>query len=425
MDKKLINVDVPHEQLKQDRVQAIQTFNQQKKREKIKVATVSMAFSIAALFFIFLTLGSTSTTVSSYISKIPGFKPIASLMEKDKGVQDIIENEYFQPIDGGIKVNGIDVKLLGVIADETNMIIAYEAVSEDNKKIRPTDFSVLQNGEVMQASISYGWGFEEDEFIQDIIAISSDKPIAYEISEFEFILSFQSDIITKVEIPFTVKHPVLQTKIININEYISFEGQRILVKSMEVSPIRTEIQFAVDENNDMQILQLGYIELIDESGETWGKIQNGLTSRGSPRDGEFSYFIQSHYFRSPETLLLKVGDVHALPKGKDSFIVDVMNERITNAEHLDLWNISVRQNELLIQQSQKSIINSEMVSEFIDANGQIVYSGSTTFSSTEEGNEMVMSLPQDENITYPLTAIIWSYPNIIGEEQQLSIPIQN
>ena len=426
MDKKLIDVVVPHDQLKNDRMQAIQNFNTQKKREKVKTVFITIVFSIATLFFTLLTLSGTAPSVSSFISKIPGFKPIVSLMEEDKGLQDIIENEYFQRIDGSLKVNGIDVKLLGVIADEYNMIIAFEALSEDGEKIRPNDFTVLQNGEVMQVKQSYGWDFGEDELIQDIIRISSDKPIAYEISKFELVLNVWDDLVTSVRLPFTVKENILKTKKIIINEYMSFEGQRILVKSIRVSPIRTEIIFEVDESNDFQILQLGYIELIDETGETWGKIQNGLTAEGSPRDGEFSYFLQSYYFRYPETLTLKIGDVHALPKGKDSFIVDVPNERIANAEHLDVWNISIRNNALLIQQKNKSsITTSELVSEFIDAKGQPFYSGSTAFSLTEEDNETVITVPQDEMIQYPLTAVIRTYPNIIGDEQQLSIPIQN
>lgn len=425
MDKKLIDVVVPHDQLKQDRIQAIHNYNNQKKREKVKVVFVTIALSLATIFFTLLTLNA-SPTVSSFISKIPGFKPIVSLMEEDKGLQDITKNEYFQPMGGSLEVNGIDVKLLGVIADEYNMIIAFEAFSEDGKKIRPNDFTVFQNGEVMQASMSYGRNFGEDELIQDIIMVSSDKPIAYEISKFELVLNIWDDSVTSVRLPFTVKENILKTKKIIIDEYMSFEEQRILVKSIRVSPIRMEIIFAVDGNNDMQILQLGYIELIDETGETWGKIQDGLTAEGSPRDGEFSYYIQSHYIRNPETLTLKVGDVHALPKGKDSFIVDVPNERIANAEHLELWEISVRNNQLMIQQNKKSAIRTgELVSLFIDAKGQPVYNLNTEFSWVDDENETIITLPHDETIQYPLTAVIRTYPNIIGEEQQLSIPIQN
>lgn len=119
----------------------------------------------------------------------------------------------------------------------------------------------------------------------------------------------------------------------------------------------------------MQILEIGSLKLVDETGEEWGRIINGIVGSGSVRDTEFSIYMQSNYFREPKSLTVEIDEVRALPKGKDSFEIDLRTGTISKHEHLTLWNITLEDKLLTIDEDFQAKSFREIIAHFIDANG--------------------------------------------------------
>lgn len=130
-----------------------------------------------------------------------------------------------------------------------------------------------------------------------------------------------------------MRKPIAKAKGYVVNEELSFEGQHITVKSVSISPLRTGITIALDPKNTMRILGFEDIRILDERGEAWTTIQNGLTATGSLLDGEATFYLQSNYFREPKQLSLAIGKVVALPVGQDYIEVDFNKNKVIAKHH--------------------------------------------------------------------------------------------
>src|SRR5690606_22018077 len=107
-------------------------------------------------------------------------------------------------------------------------------------------------------------------------------------------------------IPFELTKPIAETKHYDLQQEIVVSGQHLWLKELSVTPLRAQLTIQADEQNSMQLLDVGIVELIDEHGESWGKGKNGVIGWGSLRDGDYKLNIQSNYFRSPEQLTLRL-----------------------------------------------------------------------------------------------------------------------
>lgn len=422
MDKKLIDVEVPKQQLRMDRVTSLRQFKKGKKQLKI---VASSSLSVAVLFVSLLVSSFFSPTIASYVSKIPGFEPLVKMVDYDKGMDDILDNVYFEEIGDIYKVNDLTISLVGVIADEMGMVISYEVNAPyDISELTVKNYEVKQNGETIEGSIATGWLDQDETYtIQDTITVTRQNKIFYENATFEVVLQFSDRQRSEVTMPFTLKSEVLPNKVYEINEKIEFDKQQLLLKSIEISPLRSKLTFVLDESNTMQILEIGSLKLVDETGEEWGRIMNGMVGSGSVRDTEFSIYMQSNYFREPKSLTLEIDEVRALPKGKDSFEIDLRTGTISKHEHLTLWNITLEDKLLTIDEDFQANSFREIIAHFIDANGDQYNILNTTYSSTESGMKMANYFAVD-NGKNPLTAVISSYPNFIGGKQSIELPLR-
>ncbi|SET74483.1 hypothetical protein SAMN05421676_107158 [Salinibacillus kushneri] len=76
----------------------------------------------------------------------------------------------------------------------------------------------------------------------------------------------------EITIPFTITQQIPSEKTYKINQEIVIDGQRVEVLDVTVNPIRTAIRLKADSDNTKEILNYEDVQLVDEQGETWGKI---------------------------------------------------------------------------------------------------------------------------------------------------------
>lgn len=413
-------VAVPKEALKQQRAEVVRRVQREKRRKEQVMVTSSV---LVAVLFLFVFSVRLSPTFAGYVAKIPGFSPIVEMIEYDKGIEDIVKNDYFEELGIIVTENQLTVTLVGVTADYSGMVLSYEVDAPfDISQLDTRKVEILQGGKPLQAAHTYSW-YNEDptQHIEQVINVTASEPLQYDVRDFELVFYFDDEQQTIVHVPFTLKNPIKEPKVIDLNKEVVVEGQRLVLEKVSISPLRTVLDIVVDEENTMQILSLDELRLVDERGEDWMAIQNGFTGMGHIRDGRYALHLQSNYFREPETLTFIIGQVAALPKGQDYIEVDFVKEKVLYQPALIDWQIDVEGQLVSVSGPIFADGGRQVLWRAIDEKGNDSYPNSSTWT-TGEGDRFETSEQYDEvRSLAPVKIEVNYYPNIIGEN--IEIPI--
>lgn len=423
--RELASIDVPQERLAVARTESLRRHQQEKRMRRRAWKSLAV---VALLVLVFVTSIRVSPTFASAVAKIPGFAPLVQMITYDKGVADIIDNDYYEEIDTTQMKNGLTFTQ-GVIADESGMILPYTLSAPFNlQKLDTKNVELRRNGEALAVGMRFSWYREKETKIieENIEIIAGENSIDYQDAQFELYIQFDDANNTDFTIPFELKKPIAKTKNYEINEGMSFEGQNLTVKSISISPLRTGITIAIDPDNDMRILGFDDLRFFDENGEEWSTIQKGLTATGNALDGETTYFMQSNYFREPKKLTLQVGEVKALPKGEDYIEVDFVKNRVLFQPSLPGLKVHLK-NGFLTVISPTAYENKMigMLGTAIDANGQTVYSQMTTSSHGPEEWEIEETTSYKFNdVVNPVRIYFSHYENFLDGTQTINVPLK-
>lgn len=299
-------------------------FNVSRNKNKIRRKRV-IQFSAAAISFIIIFFGGMiiSPSFANAVSQIPILKPLVQMLALDKGITDIIENDYIEPMNISQTIDGKTVTITGVVADESGMIILYKFESdEDLHNFNGFTPNVLQGEEQVSAGIGSSWyPLEEGTFeVESTVEISANPPMDYTYKDFTLILnskSYNSEI--EFKLPFTLNNEIVKSKLFEINKDVIIDNQKITVLDLTISPLRTEIRMSIDKDNSKKILSLSHITILDENGEQWGTIRNGVTGWGLLTDDDFKILLESNYFRIPKKITILFSNIEAVDK-EDAYI---------------------------------------------------------------------------------------------------------
>ena len=325
LTEELEAIEIPKEALHQARVKTVHQHRLTKKRKRRLYSVASVA---AIVLLLFVTSIRVSPVFAQAVAKIPGFSSIVNMIAFDKGISDIVENNYYEELGIVVTQGDYTLTLQNVVADHSGMTIFYKLESAfDLSKVSITSLEVSQQGIPFGVASSYIVSRSGKRTVQeDKVEITSVDELSYANMSFEFNLDLSDAAETKFAVPFTLTKPIKQPKVYEVNQSVVVDGQTIDIKQLKISPLRAEIRLATDEQNTMQLLKFTSVRLIDENGEVWGQQING--DGGLLRDGEVSLFMQSNYFRQPKKLTLVMESIEALPKGSDYIEVDFEQQKV-------------------------------------------------------------------------------------------------
>ena len=325
LTEELEAIEIPKESLHQARVMAVKQHQLVRKRKRRLYSVASVA---AIVLLLFVTSIRVSPVFAQSVAKIPGFSSVVNMIAYDKGISDIVENNYYEELGIVVTQGDYTLTLQNVVADHSGMTIFYKLESAfDLSKVSITSSEVSQQGIPFGAASSYIVSRSDERTVQeDKLEITSAEDLSYDNKSFEFNLHLSDASETKFAVPFTLNKPIEPPKVYEVNQSVIVDGQTINIKQLKISPLRTEILLAADEQNTMKLLKFTSVQLIDENGEVWGQQING--DGGQLRDGEVSLFMQSNYFREPKKLTLVMERIEALPKGSDYFEVDFEQQKV-------------------------------------------------------------------------------------------------
>lgn len=424
LKKEFEKIDVPKDKIRKAREDGYSKFKKNMKRNRTILKQLAV---VAVLVLAFVTSIRISPTFAQTIAKIPGFAPLVELITYDKGVKDIVENEYYEELGIMQTKNDLTLTILGTIADESGMIIFYQLEAPyDISKLDTKEFDLIQkDGNLELGAKTYSWpSIDPTNIIKDKLEVVAYKPIDYTNSNFEIKLTFADEKQTTFKVPFTLSKPIQKSKLIELDKQVEIDGQKINIESIKISPLRAEIKIGADLTNKMQILNIKQFKMLDENGEEWGRTSNGLIAFGNFRDETHSIFIQSNYFREPEKLTMIFDQIEVLPKGEDYIEVDFLKQKVLKNPLEKEVDVKVTGfNTLDVTYTDTSEIKSQLFGNVIDSKGSIFYSDGHSFTTDEQKIEATYSFDLKDAVN-PVKIYFSSSPKLLDGNAQIQIPLK-
>lgn len=418
-----------------------------KRRSRIKMFSNIAAALILAMF---ITSVRAIPAFAQYVTTIPGLEYIVNLINYDKGLQSAVENNFIEHINSSVTHEGLTVTIKDVILDSSKGIIFYSIENKGSHRFVNLENMNFMNekGEHLKAGVSWGG------FINKDMAVEKKLDGMVEINFFnETVIPDKIFIEAKLresttanpepgnpenvlssvwKFELTVDKEKIKSmeKTYVLDQSTVVEGQKILFKKITISPTRIAVEVEYDKNNSKKIFRFDDLKLIDEKGETWATITNGVSGSIIDENHEMLYF-QSNYFTDPKELYLTGSSIRAFDKDKCTVEIDVENSKLLKApnDRLSLTGISRNGSNmtldfnLRVDDPRDEHYSYNVISYYIkDASGKVYERGTAGSTSSINGvQHNDLTINKAENIKSPLYLNLEDYPERIKGDFKLKI----
>lgn len=417
--------------------QALQT---RRRRRSITFSSVAVAM-VCILFLVSIRM---SPVFAAYVGQIPGLERLVELVQGDKGLESALDHEFIQTVDKSDTKQGLTLTVDQIIADETKMVLFYTIESDQDYSylmLTETKFTD-ESGEDISAVFgfdSHPDGIKKGETVTGKINIDfrSDAPLPKQVNVSTHIETrtwgAEIDDDQTWEIGFDVDHEKFsdRKKTYTINESVTIEDQLLTFKEITVYPTKIAIHIKYDEQNTKELFGFDDLAIVNEQGEEWASIENGITGQDINENEEI-LFLQSNFFEQPEDLYLQFSSIRALDKDKLDVIVDLEQEKLLKKpnDQLELMDISLAKKsayvEFLIQRS-----NEFSTETFYQVFDHQYYDVDGNEYQTGNGFGFRMGKNDDEYVSHfsvtkpkvdgPITLKIIDYPTRISEDIKINV----
>ncbi|GMK48314.1 hypothetical protein PghCCS26_54440 [Paenibacillus glycanilyticus] len=408
-----------------------------RQRRRRRVFSRMAAYTACLLLVVSVASVRFSPEVAAYVGEIPGLKPLVELIHYDKGLELAIDNDFMQPVALSEVRDGIKMTIDGIIADESRIIVFYTLENVDGQK-SVVHFQGVRLTNIKNMSSSYGSAaFEEDWKIrQETIEFQpEDGTRLPDTLELEMKFNKVSEAATTD----TVWHfsiPVDKAKFeglketYDLNQTVTVEGQRITFGTMTVYPTRIGVEVNYDPANTKKLFYFDDLRLVDERGEEFSSIMNGVSGSTLDENRQVLYF-QSNYFKKPKHLYLRASSIRALDKAKREIKVDLEQKKLTTRpdSQLTLKDIGTSADDgqgiLIFELKNDNPLDQDRMyslfeSNYKDASGKSFQSHMTGSSGNGSDTEYEYYIPKGKYQS-PLTLFIQDYPTRIHGDIDLKI----
>ncbi|WP_043931240.1 DUF4179 domain-containing protein [Bacillus sp. EB01] len=382
-----------------------------------------MGLAIAAVIIIgFFTSIKVSPAFAGYMSDIPGIGKLVDFIQGDKGMIAAFESEYDQEVGVSSKDKDVTFTIERAIADENGLVLFYsietskEDISVDSASLESRDGSELVIG-----TIGYGMPVkdEEDKSFTGMMEFYYQKPSKAKSFSLKATVGG-----TEHSLDFTLKKDIHGKKEYLVNKTIIIEGQEVTIENIEMYPLRAAIHVTMGAGNSKKLLSFDSIQLIDERGEIWGNITNGITASGVAEDeNKKIVYLQSNYFREPKELYLVVGKIQAVNKNEAEIVIDtetmIIKKQPASKKFSDL---RVENEDVILKLNSEKRFPYFPFSKVKSADGKEKYlSNSFNRSGEGFGNEFGFSLTQVKGYANPISLELSFYPEWIESKEKIRI----
>ena len=295
------------------------------RRQRVRKWVGAPLISLSAACCAFVLLVNVSTPFAMACAKVPFFKELAEAVCFNPSLTAAVENEWVQPIGQTDSDNGYSMTVEYVIIDQKQLNIFYSLASE--VETDPKDFYMVysdlwdEQGEALKCAVIAGSSFIDGELYQITADFTSQEGTMPDRIHLECELYFDEGERTQREavaqfgfdLSFDPKF-TQEAKVIAVEKWLELDGQKILLKNVEIYPTHMRINLEDDPDNTAWLRELElYVE--DETGTRYEAGSNNITSTGSP-DSPFtrSFRVESTFFSESKHLTLCIAGAKWLDK---------------------------------------------------------------------------------------------------------------
>ncbi|AXI00604.1 DUF4179 domain-containing protein [Sporosarcina sp. PTS2304] len=385
------------------------------RRHKRIISSVAV---VALLFITLITSIRVSPAFANTVASIPGLEKFVDLIAKDKGLDAVFKNDYYQEVNEKQTVGDLHLTVDGVIMDESGINVFYTIDSKSSLKgLLIKEAYVDMNDEVPLGSISYGSPLDENEEYQYSDRIDYHFKKSHIWKDQSFILQVVANVkgnTVKFSVPFTVPKQSNSSKVYSLNEHVEIEGQTFKVEEIRVAPLRTSVKITLDPSNTMKILNFEDMRLEDEKGEVWSSIRNGTTAM-SGEDGGETFYLQSNYFEQPEKLYLRINKVQAVKQEEVIAKINTETGQWLNQptdKKIQIVESTTYHTEFIMPDAKENTFTYQFIGAGIDAKGNEVDIPSVSMYTDEEGKHWDVNF-SPINHANPIEMELHAYPNYL------------
>ncbi|WP_213423139.1 DUF4179 domain-containing protein [Bhargavaea massiliensis] len=415
MKERLDDLPVPEEALSAAIQAGMQKGVRDRSRRKRQVR--KMLWSVAAvavLLVVFITSVRVSPVFAKAVSSLPGMSVIVKLIQFDKGMQAIIDNEYYEEIHVTGSDGAVTITLTGVIVDQSGMVVMYTIDSTTGLKDPAIGITELYtDGKLIEPQgIVFGNPADDGKLSNEqYINFNFADPLPPDTREFELKLSIRDTENHVFQLPFTIQKPIAEGELYDLNRVVTFEGQKVVIESVTVHPLKVAVRIKEDPDNTMDILQYEDLRIENSKGEIWSKTTNGMSGTWD-EDGTKILFLQSSFFEQPDRMIFRMNRMQAIDK-KEKLVVDTLSGEVIEVPS---------DGKLEVRKLTPTLVETKMktgprfgygyLKEAVDAEGKVIDLSSSGYH--EEGDYSYSDLSfKSGDYKNPITIHFFAYPNYI------------
>lgn len=305
---------------------------------------------LAAVFVCFVALVNFCAPVAEACSGVPGLRELARAVTFSRSLSDAVDNEYVQPIELVHSDGDVTATVEYLIVDQKQVTVffrldseVYECLAVD-PEFRNAESGHLEScayhsndfdvpiGQLQSVTIDFVSGDVPDTMrmllkVQDVGSWyksepppeapadrwddPEDRPGPEYVASFDFLLEFD---------PWFTQ----QGKYIEVNQVMELDGQKIMIRDMEIYPSHLRLNVEDLEENSAWLRGLEFY--IEADGEVFDTVKNGISATGvldSPM--MTSYRADSTFFYDAKELKVVVTAATWLSKDMERIHVDLAN----------------------------------------------------------------------------------------------------
>ncbi|WP_226668231.1 DUF4179 domain-containing protein [Metabacillus litoralis] len=393
--------------------------NKQKKKIWI-MPSIAAAIILISL----LTTIRVSPTFAEYLSTVPGMEKIVELISNNKGLQAAIDNEYAQKIGISQKKNGMNMTIDSVISDDKGMVIFYsiEGVEKLSElQIEKVTLHTKSGDKIKYDTLSFGNPSDDQtKSYSDVLEFYFSDPLDSQELKLNVEVKNQG-IMTDFSVPFTIKKQDHKSQVYEMNKTVSIENQNITVKKVTVDPLRVAVHVEMDPNNSKKLLEFQDIRLVDQNGEAWSKIANGITA-SKINDHEQMIYLQSNYFKTPKELYLVINKIQAVNKEDAFVIIDTeKKEIIQQPKGNKLSDLQVEGGNITLNLELEKEFNYHIFTSIEDSQGKDISStGGVSYGYEDHAQSIGFTL-DNRKYSNPIKLQLGFYPSWINGDVKMKL----
>lgn len=393
----------------------------------------------------------TSPTITAKLMDIPGIRAFVKLIEGERALEKLKLEDFAQPIGISVERDGVKLSVDGMIIDTQRIVLLVSAERASTEPastggeleiIRSTISSKQENFQTSMSSYGYGNLSYFDPYREANVYRDMLNFILYAETQMPDEITLHSTLrhsITGVETELSVDIPIDHAKFadlseeIFVNQTLDFQGQKMTIVKLVMSPLQMTLEVKYDPDNTHQILGHTGIYLQDENEEKYSYIG----STGLSGDHRFLYF-QGKALQSSKQLILIGEFVEVMDKKQSRLVVDTERGIIIEApdERIQLESVTPTEEYVEVEMSLNGLDEVEsrtfysvmLKNRFSDGDGSIWETMTPTYpltpvkvqASHPDRQLLYYYLPR-EKYTQPLSFEIQQYPGYIQQPFRLQL----